>query len=257
VALPDYYAALGVAPDATRRDVAAAYLALTDSSAPPLSTEQERVIHDALSTLSDPTCRAAYDRARTWAAVEQHANAPLQSNGDNPNGQPALAGSKLPAEAGGERFVGGGSTVLIGFAIVAFGFVAARPATASCPPPAVAVGLPVLPGASGEAAVDARRSNGVAMAPSGDQQVVNLTIQYPCYYPDRIAVQRGVPVQLNVGAVGEPGCGRQVVVRGLGVNGIVPSGKIATFEFTPERVGTYTINCGMSMMRPASLQVTD
>ena len=86
---------------------------------------------------------------------------------------------------------------------------------------------------------------------------MNLSIQYPCYYPDRITVQRGVPVEFNVGAVGEPGCGRQLIVRGLGINTIVHPGKVATLQFTPEKAGTYGINCGMNMMRSATLSVVE
>ena len=141
------------------------------------------------------------------------------------------------------------------FAIVAVGLVAARLATASCPPATVASGLPALPAAAPSAA--AAPTGAVAPPLVDGKQVVNMTIQVPCYYPDCITVQSGVPVQLNVGAVGESGCGRQVLIRGLRINGVIPPGKIATLEFTPEQAGDYSISCGMGMMRAGILRVTE
>jgi plastocyanin domain-containing protein len=123
-------------------------------------------------------------------------------------------------------------------AILAFSHLANRPA--SCPPPSHADGLPI-----------------VSAAGDGQPQVVNLTIQYPCYYPDHFSVRRGVPVVFHVGTIGEPGCGRQLVMQGLGISKMVSPGTITAFEFTPERAGRYGITCGMGMMKPAAIEVID
>jgi plastocyanin domain-containing protein len=89
------------------------------------------------------------------------------------------------------------------------------------------------------------------------KQIVNLTVAFPCYFPDRITIQRGVPVQFNVGAVGEPGCGRALVFQGLGVSKLISPSRITTFEFTPEKAGSYSITCTMHMMKAARLEVVD
>jgi hypothetical protein len=220
--LPDYYDVLGLTPNATARDVAAGYLAATSSPGVP-DEERLRLLDEALAILGDPLRRLAYDRARARTAV--------------------AAGPPPPQEAGGPprarwpRPKTWGTMALVGLAIVGFNFVANRPVT--CPAPATAAGLPSV------------------AEPTWGKQAVNLTIQYPCYYPEQLTVQRGVPVELHIGTVGEPGCGRQVVMRGLGINTFVVPGQTKTVEFLPERVGTYTINCGMGMMKPATLRVTE
>jgi hypothetical protein len=145
-----------------------------------------------------------------------------------------------------------GTTALLAFAVIAFGLAGARPTTTTCPPPVVADGLPQLPDAPGASSTRTTPQLPTAVL-IGERQVVNLTIQYPCYYPDQITVKRGVPVEFNVGAVGEPGCGRQLVLQGLGIGKYVPPGKIATFEFTPQKAGAFGMNCGMSMMKPGRL----
>jgi hypothetical protein len=223
VALPDYYEALALSPPATPRDVAAAYLRVIDAPEPP-SAERLRLADEALAVLSDPLRRLPYERARASLRT-------ASSLGE--------AGPETQAvDTRWAPFRRWGTVPLIGVAIIGVSYAANRPVT--CPPPAAASGLPALPAAG-----------------ASEKQWVNLTIQYPCYYPDRITVQRGIPVAINIGTVGEPGCGRQVIVRGLGLNTIVSPGQIKTLEFVPEQAGTYTVNCGMNMMKTALLTVTE
>src|SRR5205085_12277197 len=68
-ALPDYYAALGVAPGADRQTVAAAYDRLAreyqpDINAPATNPQRITEIDEAFDVLDDPRRRAAYDRRR-------------------------------------------------------------------------------------------------------------------------------------------------------------------------------------------------
>jgi hypothetical protein len=221
--LPGYYEALGVDSQATSREIVAAYLAATDPANAPLP-EQLRFADEALRVLSDPFHRVAYDQARAASAA--------------PGSQPGQGAEASVSGIAAMRPGAWTTIALVGFAIVAFNHVSNQPVT--CPPPASAQGLP------SPTALDASQ-----------RQVVNLTVQFPCYNPERITVRRGVPVEMHIGAVGEPGCGRQVVLRGLGVSTIIVPGKIATVEFTPEQAGTYSINCGMSMMKTAILAVTE
>jgi hypothetical protein len=77
------------------------------------------------------------------------------------------------------------------------------------------------------------------------------------YQPSVIQVKQGVPVRLNLKTSGrDPGCARLVTIRGLNVRGIATPGQVVPFEFTPQQAGTFEINCGMSMMQPGALIVT-
>lgn len=67
--LPDYYAVLGVTPDADRKTIAAAYDRLArrlqpDEDAPPLAPGLLQRADEAFDVLDDPVRRAEYDRAR-------------------------------------------------------------------------------------------------------------------------------------------------------------------------------------------------
>ena len=66
---PDYYAALGVAPEATQQQIARAYRALMRSHHPDVGGEaapegELLAIMRAFSVLRDPVQRAAYDAQR-------------------------------------------------------------------------------------------------------------------------------------------------------------------------------------------------
>jgi hypothetical protein len=97
-------------------------------------------------------------------------------------------------------------------------------------------------------------------APVSDgKQTLDLAVDAPSmsYKPSVIKVKKGVPVHFKLSAQnGDPGCGRYVGVRGLGVHGIVEPGNITSMDFTPDRTGIFQINCGMQMMDPGYLIVT-
>ncbi len=77
------------------------------------------------------------------------------------------------------------------------------------------------------------------------------------YQPSVIQVKQGVPVRLNLKTSGrDPGCARLMTVRALGVRGMASPGQTVPVEFTPQQAGTFEINCGMSMMQPGTLIVT-
>jgi plastocyanin len=78
------------------------------------------------------------------------------------------------------------------------------------------------------------------------------------YKPDVIRVKQGTPVHFNLSVEGrDPGCGRYVGLRGLGVHGIANPGETTTLDFTPAEVGIFQINCNMQMMNPGYLIVTE
>jgi hypothetical protein len=90
-------------------------------------------------------------------------------------------------------------------------------------------------------------------------QTVDLVIDGDTftYQPRAIQVKQGVPVRLNLKTSGrDPGCARLVTIRGLNVQGRATPGQVVPIEFTPQQAGTFEINCGMSMMQPGALIVT-
>jgi plastocyanin domain-containing protein len=71
-------------------------------------------------------------------------------------------------------------------------------------------------------------------------------------------VKKGVPVHFTISVEGrDPGCGQFVAFRGLGAHGLAQPGKINTAEFTASTTGVYEINCGMEMMEPGYILVTE
>jgi len=104
---------------------------------------------------------------------------------------------------------------------------------------AIATTLPV--GTDGKQTVD--------FAVSGDDRG---------YTPSVLKVKKGVPVHLNVSIAGsDPGCGRLITFRGLDAKVVAHPGQIVPLDFTPTSTGIYEINCGMSMMQPGYVLVTD
>jgi hypothetical protein len=97
-------------------------------------------------------------------------------------------------------------------------------------------------------------------APLSDgKQTLDVAVDAPTmsYNPSVIKVKKGMPVHFNLSAPnGDPGCGRYVGVRGLGVHGIVEPGSVTSMDFTPDSTGVFQINCGMQMMDPGYLIVT-
>jgi hypothetical protein len=78
------------------------------------------------------------------------------------------------------------------------------------------------------------------------------------YSPSVIEVKKGVPVHFNLSVEGrDPGCGRFVGVKGLGVHGIAVPGQVAPMDFTPTESGVFEINCSMNMMQRGYLLVRD
>jgi len=74
--LPDYYAVLGVTPDADRKTIAAAYDRLArrlqpDEDEPPLAPGLLQRANEAFDILDDPERRAEYDRARGIGPLEK------------------------------------------------------------------------------------------------------------------------------------------------------------------------------------------
>jgi hypothetical protein len=138
-----------------------------------------------------------------------------------------------------------GGILLIGFTLGGIWLnTNARPATpagSGAPPPALATQAVQAPvGSDGVQTLD--------VVVNGDTM---------SYRPRVIRVKQGVPVRFNLSTEGrDPGCGRLVTFKGLGIRGIATPGQVTPLEFTPGQAGTFEINCGMNMMQPGTLIVT-
>ena len=116
---------------------------------------------------------------------------------------------------------------------------------------------PGTPGPDRQAAgpVADAAENGVAGGyDAGPQDIYIRALSNGGYDRQEITVNGGVPVRLHFSAEPNAGCGRQLVIYGLGVQAVSRSGEEAVVDFTPEK-GVYEYNCGMRMWRPGKLVV--
>jgi hypothetical protein len=87
----------------------------------------------------------------------------------------------------------------------------------------------------------------VVLTPNGSVQEVYLkALSNGDYDRDQITVKKGIPVRLHFSTQGNVGCGRQLVIRGLGVQAI-SNGAEQVVEFTPQNEGTYQYSYDISM----------
>jgi plastocyanin domain-containing protein len=89
----------------------------------------------------------------------------------------------------------------------------------------------------------------------GVQEVYLKALSNGNYDNMQITVRKGIPVRMYFSAEPNTGCGRQLVIRGLGVQA-VSNGQQQMVEFTPQNEGTYQYTCGMGMWGPGRLVVT-
>jgi heme/copper-type cytochrome/quinol oxidase subunit 2 len=95
---------------------------------------------------------------------------------------------------------------------------------------------------------------------SDGKQKVDFTVvgDTMSYKPRVLKVKKDVPVHFTISVEGrDPGCGQFVAFRGLGAHGLAQPGKVNTAEFTASATGVYEINCGMEMMEPGYILVTE
>ena len=69
------------------------------------------------------------------------------------------------------------------------------------------------------------------------------------YTPDVIVVKRNVPVELDFYRDETNSCTEQVIFGDFGISRMLPAFKTTQIQFTPDRAGTFTFNCGMNMVR--------
>jgi hypothetical protein len=96
-----------------------------------------------------------------------------------------------------------------------------------------------------------------AGAQGADVQDVSIRALADGTYDKReIDVKAGIPVKLRFSADPDAGCGRSMVIFGLGLSTVSRSGEESDLEFIPTAPGRYEISCGMRMWGPAWLVVS-
>jgi plastocyanin domain-containing protein len=88
----------------------------------------------------------------------------------------------------------------------------------------------------------------VAAAVSNGVQEIRVVVKGG-YSPDRIVVKRGVPVRLDFFRDETSSCTDTVIFGDFGISRSLPAYKTTPVEFTPEKSGEFTFNCGMNMVR--------
>lgn len=86
---------------------------------------------------------------------------------------------------------------------------------------------------------------GVAQA---QEQVVNMTVAYGAFTPDRFTIKEGVPVRWEVNGVDISGCASSIVSPKLGINRSLVVGE-NVIRFTPKKTGVIPFSCSMGMIR--------
>jgi plastocyanin domain-containing protein len=86
-----------------------------------------------------------------------------------------------------------------------------------------------------------------ALTGSGVQEVP-ITVK-GAYSPDTIVVKRGIPVRLDFYRDEASSCTDTVVFGDFGISRPLPAYRTTPVEFTPDKTGEFTFNCGMNMVR--------
>ncbi|MDQ5826842.1 MAG: cupredoxin domain-containing protein [Chloroflexota bacterium] len=301
--IPDYYAFLGVAPEADADTIAQAYLEKLATSTP----TEVRTAEVAFATLTNPIRRRAYDAVlaahRPSDVTGDHATPPHKNRAAtrSGNGTIAVTGtatnhaatmqvrprkSKQPHQAQQARASHqersravarkkeapiswvGVTAGLVTLAVLGMWWFAAqsgRP-VGTGNQTATNLGTPVLGYVNNErnlpeSEVRKLEAKAVTVPVASDgKQKVNFTVvgDTMSYKPRVLKVKKDVPVHFTISVEGrDPGCGQFVAFRGLGAHGLAQPGKINTAEFTASTTGVYEINCGMEMMEPGYILVTE
>ncbi|MFH0737182.1 MAG: cupredoxin domain-containing protein [Candidatus Micrarchaeota archaeon] len=138
-------------------------------------------------------------------------------------------------------------------AVLIFGVYTVMSASAQGTGREVRVKEPIAPDGPGGAA---EAGTPDADAPSTDVQDIYIHAENDgTYDKQEVTVSAGSPVRLHFSADPDAGCGRMIVLYGLGVKAISKDGQESVVDFTPQTAGTYEYNCGMRMWQPGKLVV--
>ncbi len=89
---------------------------------------------------------------------------------------------------------------------------------------------------------------GNTIIPSGDTQIVKLSVENGNYVLTPSTFKKGVPVRIEADISKMPGCSKSVVISAFNVRKSVSEGN-NLIEFTPNKAGTFNIACSMNMYK--------
>ena len=83
---------------------------------------------------------------------------------------------------------------------------------------------------------------------TGDEQVIQMAVDYSGFNPSTLRVKQGTPVRWVIDGQQVSGCTNRIVSKAFGINKPLVKGEnIVTF--TPSEKGTFQFSCGMGMVR--------
>lgn len=82
---------------------------------------------------------------------------------------------------------------------------------------------------------------------TGEMQDVYMAVEYIDYVPNRITVQKDVPVRWIIDGSNATGCTSVIAIPSLGITQPLKRSGETIIEFTPEKEGTLSFTCGMGM----------
>jgi len=263
--------AYAVLTDPTRRRVYDARLAASQAAGdccPPSRARQTPQASSSTATLIAPATTQVLPARRqrpaalppvSRSSVHSSTKAQTSSGAPGPTLAPSRHSPKQPVPKEPPiSWVGGVAAFVIAAMLVILWLSAQSQATriSAAPNPVTDNGSALSP-----QLIQKLQAEAVAVSMSTDgKQSFDLAVNGTTrgYRPSVIKVKQGLPVHINVSIEGsDPGCGRYVGLKGLGVHTIASPGEIATMDFTPTQSGIFQINCDMQMMDPGYLIVTE
>ena len=79
-------------------------------------------------------------------------------------------------------------------------------------------------------------------------QEITMEVSAAGYSPDKIVVEKGVPVRIITNSTEDAGCVRGVMIPEFNINAALEVGQ-DVIEFTPEKEGTFEYLCQMRMSK--------
>ncbi len=89
---------------------------------------------------------------------------------------------------------------------------------------------------------------GNTIIPSGDAQVVKLSVEGGNYVLTPSTFKKDVPVRIEADVSKMPGCSKSIVISAFNIRKGVSEGN-NIIEFTPNKAGTFNIACSMNMYK--------
>ncbi len=80
-----------------------------------------------------------------------------------------------------------------------------------------------------------------------EAQKISISLTDGGYVPQRLLVNKGIPVELSVKNEGARGCIQAFVIPDLNVRKTVRQGEWTTINFTPQKAGKISFTCSMGM----------